>query len=181
MKLILALSVLSLSTAAGAETFQDLAAVERAVVIAAGADIGDPGGPVAPVDRRLKLAQCPKLAVDPVWMNALTVRCPAIGWRLRVPLSPGGRPTETAAMAASTPTAMQAVSYRPAPRAEPVIRRGDPVDLIAGSDSFQVSTAAVAQEDGAPGGRIRVKTDGKAGIILAEVVGEGRVRISGFN
>lgn len=170
------LAMLTLPAIAGAAPFQDLAAVERAVVIAAGADIGAPGGPVAPIDRRLKLAECPKLAVDPVLMNALTVRCPALGWRLRVPLVAGG-----AASASAPQAGVQSVAYHPEPKAAPVIRRGDPVDLIAGSQNFQVSTGAVAQEDGAPGARIRVKSDGKNGIILAEVIGEGQVRIHGFN
>lgn len=167
------LAMLALPAAATAAPFQDLAVVERAVVIAAGADIGAPGGPVAPIDRRLKLAECARLTVDPVQMSALTVRCPAIGWRLRVPLSPGG--------ARADATGVQAASYRPEPKAAPVIRRGDPVDLIAGSDNFQVSTAAIAQEDGAPGARIRVKSGGKNAILLAEVIAEGQVRLRGFN
>jgi flagella basal body P-ring formation protein FlgA len=171
------LALLMLPAMAVAAPFQDLAAVERAVVIAAGADIGAAGGPVAPIDRRLKLAECPKLTVDPILLNALTVRCPALGWRLRVPLAPGGTRGDAAGGGG-----VQTASYaRPEPKPAPVIRRGDPVDLIAGSENFQVSTAATAQEDGAPGARIRVKSDGKNAIILAEVVGEGQVRIHGFN
>jgi flagella basal body P-ring formation protein FlgA len=155
-----------------APAFQNLDAVERAVVIAAGADIGAPGGPVAPVDRRLKLAACPQVTADPPYQNAITVRCPAIGWRLRVPLSRGAQPADEAPA--------RAVSYARPERAEPVIRRGDPVDLEAGSGAFVVSTQAVAQEDGAPGARIRVKSDGKSAVILAEVVESGRVRVPGF-
>ena len=170
------IAMLLLPAAISAAPFQDLAAVERAVVIAAGADIGAPGGPVAPIDRRLKLAECAKLTVDPVQMSALTVRCPALGWRLRVPLSSGGARADPVGAGG-----VQTASYRPEPKAAPVIKRGDPVDLIAGSNNFQVSTAAVAQEDGAPGARIRVKSEGKNAIILAEVIGEGQVRLRGFN
>ena len=154
-----------------APAFQNLDAVERAVVIAAGADIGAPGGPVTAIDRRLKLAACPQVTADPPYQNAITVRCPAIGWRLRVPLTRGAEPADA--------PVRQAGYARPEP-AEPVIRRGDPVDLEAGSGSFVVSTQAVAQEDGAPGARIRVKSEGKSAIILAEVVDFGRVRIFGF-
>lgn len=154
-----------------APAFQNLDAVERAVVIAAGADIGASGGPVTAIDRRLKLTPCPQVTADPPYQNAITVRCPAIGWRLRVPLSRGAQDAEAP---------MRAVSYARPEKAEPVIRRGDPVDLEAGSGSFVVSTQAVAQEDGAPGARIRVKSEGKSTIILAEVVDYGRVRIFGF-
>lgn len=154
-----------------APAFQNLDAVERAVVIAAGADIGAPGGPVTAIDRRLKLAACPQVTADPPYQNAITVRCPAIGWRLRVPLTRGAEPADAA---------VRQAGYARPERAEPVIRRGDPVDLEAGSGSFVVSTQAVAQEDGAPGARIRVKSEGKSAIILAEVVDFGRVRIFGF-
>lgn len=160
-------ALLALPAAAHAAEFQDLAALERAVVIAAGADIGQPGGPVAPVDRRLKLAACPQVAVDPPVLNALTVRCPAIGWRLRVPLSRGG--------------AVEAASGRRLAGQAPVVRRGDPVELEAGAGAFTVSTQAVAQQDGAPGARIRVKSEGKSSTIFAEVIESGRVRLPGFN
>ena len=156
-----------------APAFQNLDAVERAVVIAAGADIGAPGGPVTAIDRRLKLAACPQVTADPPFQNAITVRCPAIGWRLRVPLTRG-------AQAAADAPVQNAGHARPV-KAEPVIRRGDPVDLQAGSGAFVVSTEAIAQEDGAPGARIRVKTEGRNGVILAEVVDFGRVRLPGFN
>lgn len=154
---------------------QDTAALDRRIANALGAEIGQPGGASAPIDPRLRLAQCPQpVTIDPPVVGALAVRCQALGWRIRVPLTrfatmPGG--ITQAAMAQAKP--------------EPVIRRGDPVDLVAGSPSFQVSVAAVAQEDGAPGARIRVKTDGdgKPGkqIVFAEVIDAGKVRLPGFN
>ena len=165
MNYLLAAGLLAFPGIAEAAGFQDLAVVERAVVIAAGADIGEPGGPLAPVDRRLKLAACPKVAADPPAMNAITVRCPALGWRLRVPLAR----SEATSVAAA-----------PSSSAAPVVRRGDVVELQAGSGSFTVSTQAVAQQDGAPGARIRVKTEGKGTMTFAEVVENGRVRIAGF-
>jgi flagella basal body P-ring formation protein FlgA len=121
MNYLLAAGLLALPGIAHAAGFQDLAVVERAVVIAAGADIGEPGGPLAPVDRRLKLAACPKVAADPPAMNAITVRCPALGWRLRVPLAR----SEATSVAAA-----------PSSSAAPVVRRGDVVELQAGSGSF---------------------------------------------
>ena len=70
---------------------QDLDALERRLVIALGADIGAPGGPRAPIDRRMKLAACPTQAeIAPPMQGAATIRCAPLGWRIRVPLVPGG-------------------------------------------------------------------------------------------
>ena len=164
MDIRLALVAALLATpAAAAAPFQDLAALESRLVTALGAGIGEPGGPSGPIDRRLMLQRCPTLvAIDPPAMGAIALRCPALGWRIRVPL---GR--------VATPVAMVA-------KAEPVIRRGDPVDLVADSDGFSVSVSATAQEDGSPGSRIRVRTDGKSQPLFAEVIDAGRVRLPGF-
>jgi flagella basal body P-ring formation protein FlgA len=65
-------------------------------------------------------------------------------------------------------------------KADPVVRRGDPVDLIAETNGFSVSVSAIAQEDGAPGSRIRVKAADQKSPIFAEVIEAGRVRLPGF-
>ena len=65
-------------------------------------------------------------------------------------------------------------------RAEAVVRRGDPVDLIAETNGFSVSVAAIAQEDGSAGSRIRVKAEGQNNPIFAEVIEAGRVKLPGF-
>jgi flagella basal body P-ring formation protein FlgA len=65
-------------------------------------------------------------------------------------------------------------------KAAPVVRRGDPVELTAGSRGFSVSAQAIAQEDGSTGDRIRIKTDPKSAPIFAEVVAPGIVRMPGF-
>ena len=62
-----------------------------------------------------------------------------------------------------------------------VIKRGDPVQLVAGNADFSVSRMMVADEDGAVGDTIRVREDKKAAPVLAQVVGMGTVRIPGFN
>jgi len=152
-----------LAAPAAAAPFQDVAALENRLVAALGAGVGEPGGPSAPIDRRLMLQRCPtNVTIDPPVMGAVALRCPALNWRIRVPL---------ARLAA--PVAMTA-------RAAPVIRRGDPVDLVADSDGFSVSVSATAQEDGIPGNRIRVLTEGKGQPIFAEVIDAGRVRLPGF-
>jgi flagella basal body P-ring formation protein FlgA len=156
------------ATPALAEPFQNIPALEARVIGALGANIGEPGGPAAPIDRRLKLAACPaNVAIDPPQMGAIALRCPAAGWRIRVPLARlGGM--------------VQQAGYTAPVKADPVVRRGDSVDLVAESVGFSVSVSGVAQEDGAPGTRIRVKTDAKNSIVFAEVIDAGRVRLPGF-
>jgi flagella basal body P-ring formation protein FlgA len=65
-------------------------------------------------------------------------------------------------------------------RSEPVIRKGDQVELTASSGSFTVSTVAVAEQDGAPGERIRVRADAKKGVVIGVVTQDGRVSMPGF-
>lgn len=150
---------------AAANPFQDLDAIEVQLQAALGAAIGQPGGPAGPIDRRLKLAACPQpLSVEPPALGAVAVRCPAIGWRIRVPLVR----QEIAAPAEIV-------------RQEPVVRRGELVEIVARARGFSVSTQGTAQADGIPGARIRVKTDGKSPLILAEVVGPGEVRVPALN
>lgn len=169
----LALILLMAGTPAGAATdaagFEDLGKLEGRVVGALDADIGQPGGPVTHIDRRLKLQPCPQpVTIDPPALGAVALRCESLGWRIRVPLvkQPGMQAVATPAV------------YQPAqPLTPPLIKRGDPIELIAGDAGFTVSTAAVAQEDGRLGGRIRVKpTNGQ--IVIGLVEDSGRVRAS---
>lgn len=156
---------LMLGTAAQAQTaaFENIDRLEARVVAALDADIGVPGGPSAPIDRRLKLTRCPTAAtIDPPALGAVAIRCEAVGWRIRVPLM----------RFATAPAA--------AVKAQPVIRKGDPVELFVETGGFSVSTEAIAQEDGAMGDRIRVKSDPKAPIMIAEIVDGGRVRLPGY-
>ena len=166
-----ALPLLALLAApASAAPFQNIDALEARLINALGAGIGEPGGPATPIDRRLKLAVCPAtVQIDPPAMGAVALRCPAANWRIRVPIArlSGAGPASTAGAGLAA-------------KADPVVRRGDPVDLVAESRGFSVSVSAVAQEDGAPGSRIRVKADGKSSPIFAEVIDAGRVRLPGF-
>lgn len=170
--LVLLLAAAGAPAAASADSggFEDLAKLESRVVAALDADVGQPGGPAAHLDKRLRLAACPApVTIDPPALGALPLRCEALGWRMRVPLMrvAGVQP---ASYAASSPV----------PAEPPVIRRGDPVELTAGTPGFSVTAAAVAQEDGREGGRVRVRTDPRGPIIIGEVAGAGRVRVSTF-
>jgi flagella basal body P-ring formation protein FlgA len=170
MMIMRALPLLALLAApAAAAPFQNIDALETRLINALGAGIGEPGGPATSIDRRLKLAACPgTVQIDPPVMGAIALRCPAANWRIRVAIArlSGSMQTAMGGMASAKP--------------DPVVRRGDPVDLVAETNGFSVSVSATAQEDGAPGSRIRVKADGKNAPIFAEVIDAGKVRLPGF-
>ncbi len=159
--------------------FEDLDKLEGRLVGALDADVGKPGGPLTHLDRRLKLKPCPtSVTIDPPALGAVALRCEPLGWRIRVPLMkvPGQVATASAGATTIIPAAAQSTaSLGPA-----VIKRGDPVELAASSNGFTVTTAAVAQEDGRLGGRIRVKPNDKGAIVIGEVVDAGRVRVTSF-
>jgi len=156
-------ALLLIGAAAHAQGFEDLAALDRKVASALGADFGEPGGPARPIDKRLKLAACPQPAtVEPPAMGAVIVRCEPLGWRIRVALT-----RSTAAEAA-------------AEKVEPIIRKGDQVQLTASSGSFSVSTLAIAEQDGAPGDRIRVRAETRKAAVIGMVMPDGRVALPGF-
>jgi flagella basal body P-ring formation protein FlgA len=156
------------ATPASAQSFENLDMLDSRVSAALGAGIGEPGGAAGPLDRRLRLAACPQpVEIAEPAMGAVTIRCQPLGWRIRVPLIATGRTIAAAAPAAARPA--------------PVIRRGDQVELVAISSGFTVSTLAVAEQDGAPGDRIRVRTEHRASPIIGQVLDDGRVALPGFN
>ena len=159
--------MLMAATAAQAQNFEDLSALEQQVTASLGAGIGEPGGPARPIDRRLKLTPCPRPAiVEPPAMGAVAVRCQDLGWRIRVPLTAG------------SPTA--AGFQQAAVKAEPIVRRGDQIELVADTGTFSVSTVAVAEQDGAIGDHIRVRPASKPGTVIGIVTEDGRVALAGF-
>ncbi len=161
---LLVLASALVAAPAAAQGFEDLDQLEQRLVAALGAGIGEPNGPARPIDRRLKLAACPEPAgFDAPQMGAVAIRCEPLGWRIRVPVARS--------------LAVQVA----AAKAEPIIRKGDQVEIEARGGAFTVSTAVVAEQDGAVGDRIRVRAPGsKAGAIIAQVTAEGRVALAGF-
>lgn len=124
------------------------------------------GRTATPVDRRIKLARCPEQAsVTAIDANALAVRCASLGWRLRVPMS-GPANAAPAATGFARPTA-----------SAPVIRRGDNVRVTIDTDSFSVSYAAVAAEDGRVGETIALRGNDAKSSLSATVIGPGRARL----
>lgn len=155
--------IAALIAAASPGGFEDIAKLEARVVAALDAGIGEAGGPVAPIDRRLKLARCPTpVTIDPPALGAVALRCAALGWRIRVPQA-----------RASAGGSVQAQA-----QAMPLVRRGDPVEVRADGYAFSVVGSAIADEDGAAGARIRVRTDRTRPPVVAEVVDVGVVRIA---
>lgn len=179
--LFAAIAVLASQPALAQQKFENLDRIDSLVAMTVGANLGEPGGPAAPVDRRLRLAACPTTpAIDGPVFGAAVVKCDALGWRIRVPLVSG------ASAGASGPVPRQAAVNRfsPAARMVPrdnVVKKGDPVQLMAGNALFNVSRGMIADEDGAVGDTIRVREDKKAAPILAQVVEMGLVRVPTFN
>ena len=102
-------------------------------------------------------------------MNAATVSCPSVGWRIRVPLLANGQAQNSA----------QSGRYSEA-RSAPVVKKGDPVQLVAGNESFTISRIMIADEDGAVGALIRVREEPRAPPVMARVERMGVVRIPGI-
>lgn len=106
-----------------------------------------------PLDPRLKLAACPAPAIiDPPALGAVAVRCPALGWRIRVPL-------------VTTPTA----STKP----PIIVRRGDIVALKIMGNGFELTTSGTAVDDAATGQNVRIKTSASTAPLTATATGPG--------
>lgn len=154
-----------------AQGFENLEMLDNRVAAALGANIGEPGGATTPIDRRLRLQACPQpVEIGEPIAGALAVRCAPLGWRIRV--SVVGAPQTAPTM----PRTSQAQA-----RPVPVVRRGDQIELIAIASGFTVSTLATAEQDGAPGDRIRVRTERRNAPVIGQVLEDGRVALPGFN
>jgi flagellar basal body P-ring formation protein FlgA len=148
---------LTCSEIAHAQTFESSVAIDQAVAQALGRRIGAPGGAAFAADPRLRLARCPSvLAIAPVGIEAVEVRCPDIGWRLRVPL--------IRSVTDATP-------------AEAVIKRGDTVRILVKGTGFEIATSGIALGDAAIGSGIRVKSVTDSSVFRATVIESGFVEI----
>ena len=130
---------------------------------------GAMGRTAVPIDPRIKLARCPEQpAITAIDGHALAVRCPSLGWRLRVPMQG----------AAAEPSARFVPAATPAPAAAaPVIRRGDNVRVSIDTASFSISYAAVATQDGRVGETIALRGADAKNLLSATVTGPGRARL----
>ena len=154
-----ALACAAAPATAAAPQFEPLDRLEAGIVATLGAPIGQPGGPAQPIDRRLKLAACPQspeIAV-PTPASAV-VRCSEMGWQIYVPLV--------------RKAAVQA--------AAPLVRKGDEVELVVSGNGFTVTSAAVAQQDGAQDEHIRVRASLKSPPVTGQVSARGQVVMGRF-
>jgi len=162
-----------LAAAPAAEQFQSTVVLDAIVAQFTGKPVGELGGARAPVDTRLKLAACaaPQLEWRSEAKDAVLVRCMAPGWRVYVPVNAAPQPRPVAA----APARAVAVA-----KAEPVIRRGDPITVEAGAAGFSITREGVAMNDAAPGARLLVRVDEKKQPIQAVAIEQGRARLPGF-
>jgi flagella basal body P-ring formation protein FlgA len=165
--------ILSLLLAGAA--FQDTGGLDRAVAAFTGHPIGVEGGARAGVDTRLRLATCPTVALS--WRtethDAVVVACSGPDWRLFVPVIRQTPAAPAAAIAGALPVA--------AVRAAPVVKRGDPVLIEAGSDGFSITREGIAMGDAPPGGRFLVKVDDTKGPVQAVAIDSGRATLPGWS
>lgn len=178
-----ALAAAAPSGASAQAGFQDLAALDTAIADALAAPIGTPGGARAVVDRRLRLAMCPTPVDIQPMADAVAVRCPAAGWRIRVPTMADG------AMATSL-TSVAAAPSQPV-RAEPLIRRGDAVEMVMRGRGFSVRMRGIAEQAGAIGDIIRVRSQPGNGAtpanrtattpITGRILPSGEISVVAFN
>jgi len=163
--------MIALALALAAVTHQDTTALDRAVAAFAGKGVGEEGGPRAPVDPRLKLAQCPMVALS--WRtdahDAVVVACSGPDWRIFVPVK----------MAPQTAVVARAAAAA-APSPEKVIKRGDPVMIEAGSDGFSITREGVAMGDAAAGARVLIRVPDAKLPVQGIAVESGRVTLPGW-
>ena len=139
------MSIAAATMILAAAPFADLDAIVREVAAYTGAAIGETGGAMQPVDRRLRLMHClAPLAL--AWRgqarDTVVVDCPDLrGWRLFVPVK----------------------SAAPGAGASAAISRGDVISISVMGPGFTVTRPGEAMESGAPGAWIRVRpADGTA-------------------
>ena len=170
-RVALPFAALALPLPALAQGFENLEMLDNRVAAALGANIGEPGGATTPIDRRLRLQACPQpVEIGEPVAGALAVRCAPLGWRIRVSIVPSATTRQVAA-----------ASSQQQARPEPVVHRGDQIELVAIAQGFTVSTLATAEQDGAPGDRIRVRTERRTAPVIGQVLEDGRVALPGFN
>ena len=134
--MMLAAGLASPAGAAPGSLFADLGAIDRDVAVFTGKEMGQPGGAILPVDRRLRLNACRSpLALS--WRgnrrDAVNVECPDPGsWHLFVPV----RAPEAGVIA---------------------VARGEAVSIAVVGDGFAVSQPGEAMDQGAIGDWIRVR------------------------
>jgi flagella basal body P-ring formation protein FlgA len=170
---ILIPALLIATPAMAQSAFQDTAGLDRAVASFTGHAIGEEGGARTAIDSRLKLAQCPTVALSWHGLNhdAVTVTCSGPNWHIYVPVDMPAAPSPGVSIA-------PAVTLPAKP--EIVIRRGDPVMVEASQAGFTISREAIAQGNAAVGERFMAKGQGDRNGFQAIAVASGRATLPGW-
>ena len=151
-----------LSMGAGAP-FEDTTLLDRQVASYLGAGVGDAGGAHAAIDPKLKLKRCGRaVEIAETNRNALQISCRDLGWRIFVPLRLGNNRSDQNSGASS----------------EPLIQRNQPVTLVIRRSNFSISYGVIAQQSGALGEYIPVRSDRKSKELMAKVSGAGVVEMT---
>lgn len=162
------------AAAAAAPAYQDTETLDRAVAAFTTRPIGSEGGARTAIDTRLRLATCPMVALS--WRSeahdAVVVACAGPTWRVFVPVIAPPR--------AAAPMAAAGAAAPPPRAAAPVIRRGDPVTIEAGSEGFSITRDGIAMADAAPGARLMVKVGDDNRPVQTVAVDSGRVTLPGW-
>lgn len=167
----LVLPLLAVPASAQAQAIQDLNEIDVLVAATMGAGIGEPGGARAPVDRRLKLKACPvALEISGPDLGAAAVRCPALGWRIRVPL-------DLAAEREQAEVARPGQPRSAAGQGLEGVKRGEPILLTVDRPMFSLSRVMIADKDGRVGEVIPVRDDPRGKPIFVRIVEPGRATI----
>ena len=168
------IALLLMASPAAAQNFQSTTLIDKAVAGFTGHAIGESGGARTAVDTRLKLTTCPMVSLN--WRtdshDSVVVTCTDPQWRIFVPVR-----AVAGALAAPTPTMAAAPA---AVRLAPVIKRGDPVTISAGTNGFSITREGVAMGDAAPGARFFVKCDDAKNPVQAVAVEAGRATLPGW-
>jgi len=162
---------------AAAQNFQSTTLIDKAVAGFTGHAIGEAGGARTAVDTRLKLAACPMVSLN--WRtdshDSVVVTCTDPQWRVFVPVMMPARPAPPAPAATSAPTAAPVA----AAKAAIVIKRGDPVTVVAGDGAFSVTRDGIATTDAAAGARVLIRVQDGKPPIQAIAVEPGKAMIPG--
>lgn len=170
---LLVMPAFAASLPASAQAMQNLGEIDILVAATMGAEVGQPGGARALVDRRLKLKACPvALEITGPDMGAAAVRCPALGWRIRVPLDLTAAPSQAGQ---SRGTQQRTI----AGAGEAAVKRGEPILLTVDRPTFSLSRVMIADKDGRVGEVIPVRDEPRGKPIFVRIVEPGRATILG--
>jgi len=153
----------SIGHPAHGQDIQSVAALEQQLQSFLGKDQGALDGASYAIDQRLRLKKCP---APPVFEKrndgVVLIRCVPLNWRISVPLARKGQSRDR-------------TSYT-----QMMVKRGQPVLLVAQKNGFLVSRQMQADRNGRLGDIIPVRATRKSHPILAEIVGHGRVALPSF-